>query len=99
MNIWSGEILFVEALVRWEHPEWGLISPGEFIAIAEEMGLIIDVGNWMLNKVCQDIKKWMEKGIENVDGRNSSFQFLQKDFVDNIIGIISKYGVDPSLDC
>lgn len=98
VNIWSGEILFVEALVRWEHPEWGLISPGEFIAIAEEMGLIIDVGNWMLNKVCQDIKKWMEKGIENVDVavNFSPLQFLQKDFVDNIIGIISKYGVDPS---
>ncbi|NLN05276.1 MAG: PAS domain-containing protein, partial [Clostridiaceae bacterium] len=98
VNIWSGEILSVEALVRWEHPEWGLISPGEFIAIAEEMGLIIDVGNWMLNKVCQDLKKWTEKGIEKVDiaANFSSLQFLQKDFVNNLIGIIEKHEVDPS---
>jgi diguanylate cyclase (GGDEF)-like protein len=58
VNLKTGRISTCEALLRWRHPERGMIPPGEFIPIAEEMGLIVDIGNWVLNRACLDCAKW-----------------------------------------
>lgn len=93
----SSDILAAEALIRWEHPEWGMVSPNEFISIAEETGFIITLGNWMLHEVCRNYKSWMEKGMPSVkiSVNYSSIQFFERNFVENIIQIINQYELDP----
>ncbi|MDD3169539.1 MAG: EAL domain-containing protein [Eubacteriales bacterium] len=93
----SSDILAAEALVRWEHPEWGMVSPNEFISMAEETGFIINLGNWMLHEVCKNYKKWMEQGMApiKISVNYSSIQFFERHFVENIIGIINQYELNP----
>jgi EAL domain-containing protein (putative c-di-GMP-specific phosphodiesterase class I) len=57
----NDRVIGVEALVRWQHPQRGLIQPNEFIHVAEESGLIIPLGDWVLQKACQDVKRWMDE--------------------------------------
>jgi diguanylate cyclase (GGDEF)-like protein/PAS domain S-box-containing protein len=66
INIKSGEIVGVEALLRWEHPEHGLISPAEFISFAEETGMIVDIGQWVLSAACAELKRWRNAGLPEV---------------------------------
>lgn len=98
VNIKTNDILGAEALLRWEHPEWGLVSPNEFIPIAEETGLIIDIGKWVLREVCNDYKKWVKHKLPTikVSVNFSGIQFLEKDFVKNIKGIIDEYELNPN---
>ncbi len=93
----SGDILAAEALVRWEHPEWGMVSPNEFIPLAEETGFIINLGNWMLREVCKTYQRWMEQGLPpiKVSVNYSSIQFFERSFVENIINIINEYDLNP----
>ena len=60
----SNQIISAEALIRWNHPEWGLISPHEFLTIAEENGLITEIDDWVLNEVCHQIKKWKNQRLQ-----------------------------------
>ena len=98
VNLKTHEILGAEALVRWEHPEWGILFPDEFIPIAEESDFIITLGNWMLREVCKNYKKWLDKGIQpaKVSINYSSIQFLENNFINNIKNIIEEYGLEPS---
>ena len=73
VHIESGTVTSAEALLRWNHPSWGTISPLEFIPIAEEIGCIVDIGEWVLRKVCEQINAWKEKDIITGSGSN---QFL-----------------------
>ena len=83
----------VEALVRWPHPEHGLISPTNFITLAEECGLILPLGEWVLRRALQDVKKWPGMKVAvNVSG----IQFRQKDFVPTVERLLGESGVDPS---
>ena len=93
----SSDILAAEALIRWEHPEWGMVSPNEFISLAEETGFIINLGNWMLREVCKNYKKWMQQRMApiKVSVNYSSIQFFERNFVENIINIINEYELDP----
>ncbi len=97
VNLESSDILAAEALIRWEHPEWGMVSPNEFISLAEETGFIINLGNWMLREVCRNYKKWTEQGMPpiKVSVNYSSIQFFERNFVDNIINIINEFELDP----
>jgi diguanylate cyclase (GGDEF)-like protein/PAS domain S-box-containing protein len=97
VNLKTGEILAAEALMRWEHPKWGMVSPGEFIHIAEETGFIIEMGYWLLRKVCSDYKQWMDDRLPRikVSINLSGIQFYETNFVDNIKKIIDEYGLDP----
>ncbi|MFT4415202.1 EAL domain-containing protein [Fredinandcohnia humi] len=82
----SNKVTSYEALLRWKHPTLGYISPGEFIPLAEDTGLILSIGEWVINTVCQRIKKWNESGYEPISiGINlSAKQFQQIGLVDMI---------------
>ena len=75
VNAMTGEIEGMEALVRWQHPEKGMVSPADFIPLAEETGLIVPLGEWVLRRACQQLKTWLDKGYPplimavNISGR------------------------------
>lgn len=88
VNIDSGKIMKAEALLRWNHPNWGIISPLEFIPLAEETGQIIHIGQWVLREACHQSNRWKEKGLTPIPIaiNFSPLQFLQK----NLVSIISE---------
>jgi diguanylate cyclase (GGDEF)-like protein/PAS domain S-box-containing protein len=92
-DIINGDMKGVEALVRWKHPEKGTIQPSEFISVAEESGLIIPLGEWVLRRACMDIKRWMEEeGISLQLSVNISMQQLEMDqFVVKALKIINRH--------
>ncbi|MCG8059393.1 MAG: EAL domain-containing protein [Candidatus Thiodiazotropha endolucinida] len=92
-DINNGYMKGVEALVRWKHPEKGTIQPNEFISVAEESGLIIPLGEWVLRRACTDIKRWMEQeGISLQLSVNISMQQLEMDqFVNKALKIIKRH--------
>ncbi|MFY3790709.1 EAL domain-containing protein [Ureibacillus sp. MALMAid1270] len=59
----SNKIISEEALIRWNHPEWGIVSPAEFLSFAEENGLISEIDDWVFSDVCHQIKKWKDASI------------------------------------
>jgi len=95
----TGRIMGVEALVRWKHPEMGLIGPGEFIPVAEESGLIIPLGEWVLRTACQQGALWQKQCVSapilsaNLSGR----QFKDDNLVANVTQIILETGLNPRL--
>lgn len=89
------QIIGVEALVRWQHPELGLISPAEFIPVAEETGLIFPIGEWILQTACKQGKLWQDKGFSlNLSINLSARQFGQKNLSETIIRVINETGFD-----
>lgn len=99
VNIESGLIMRTEALLRWNHPNWGTISPLEFIPLAEETGQIIDIGYWVMKQVCEQLNTWIAKGLTPVPvGINlSPIQFLQKNLVSSITELLNETSIDPRL--
>jgi diguanylate cyclase (GGDEF)-like protein/PAS domain S-box-containing protein len=89
-----------EALVRWKHPQRGLVSPGEFIPIAEQSSLIIEIGNWVIETVCQQIAIWSKNALTKklvIAINISPRQFMHPDFVEQLASIVHKYQIDASL--
>jgi diguanylate cyclase (GGDEF)-like protein len=87
------QIVSLEALVRWPHPTQGMIQPGKFIPLAEQSGLVIPLGEWVLKRVCRDGHRW--PGVK-IAVNVSPIQFRQRDFVEGVLEIVQKAGVDPS---
>lgn len=88
----------VEALLRWEHPEWGLVLPERFIVIAEECGLIIPIGRWVLNEACEQAVRWRNQGISpgSIAINVSALEFRHRDFFDHALTVLETTGVDPA---
>jgi len=99
VDLETGRMSGVEALIRWQEPESNtLISPMEFIPMLEETGLIIQVGEWVFNRVCSDIQRWQERGHEiKVAVNISPVQFKDKGLADMIRQVIQENRVDPHL--
>ncbi len=91
----GGGVRSCEALIRWRHSEKGLISPADFIPVAEESGLIIPLGLWVFNEACQQMRQWLDQGvkIDHIAVNVSSRQFRQGDFVDQLIQVIESHQI------
>lgn len=95
VDIESQKIIGAEALLRWHHPEYGLIVPDKFIPVAEESGMIISIGQWVLYEACRQMKLWQDQGIKldviavNVSGN----QLLQKNFISIVQECLSITGL------
>ena len=94
----TGRAVSVEALVRWQHPEWGLVSPDRFIGVAEETGLIVPIGQWVLRTACLQAKEWQahDVGISQVAVNVSARQFLEPNLFQSIKTVLDEIGLKPS---
>jgi PAS domain S-box-containing protein len=97
VNLSSGKIGGVEALIRWKHPNRGIISPLEFIPLAEETGLILPIGEWVLREACEQNKKWRDMGLPPMvmSVNLSARQFFQDNLVEKIEQILNDTGISP----
>ncbi|MGL1957378.1 MAG: ammonium transporter [Colwellia sp.] len=93
------EIMGLEALIRWSHPQRGKISPAEFIPVAEESHLIVDIGSWVITSVLKQLKEWIEAGIEvkPVSVNISGHQLMANDFIAFIEDSLAKYHISGKL--
>ncbi|WP_187758246.1 MULTISPECIES: EAL domain-containing protein [Limnospira] len=100
ISLKTGEIVGFEALVRWQHPRQGLVTPERFLKVAKETGLIIPIGRWAMQEACHQLAIWQQSLKSNcqiIVGVNlSGRQFIHPDLVDEIKGIIQDSGIDPS---
>ncbi|HEX8922678.1 MAG TPA: EAL domain-containing protein, partial [Pyrinomonadaceae bacterium] len=95
----TGKISGFEALIRWQHPERGFVSPDDFIPIAEETGLIIPIGQWVLEEACRQIHEWQEEFPQypplQISVNLSSKQFVNSSLIDQIRRVLRETGVEP----
>ncbi len=93
----NGNITGVEALMRWEHPELGIIQPGKFIPIAEDSGMIMEIGEWALRTACRDNKHWQDEGYEHftVAVNISAKQFYHPEITQVIEKVLKETGLNP----
>ena len=98
-DIKLGKIIGAEALIRWNHPQRGLLSPFEFIDFAEQHGLIVPIGDWVIKQACMQLKQWLDEGIHDckLAINLSSVQLMQPDIVEKILLTLAKYKVPPRL--
>ncbi len=95
----TGRIMALEALLRWEHPELGLVSPGCFIPIAEQTGQILPIGDWVLREACAQIRRWQNAGVPVVPVavNLSAAQLREPGFADKVSAVLAEERVDPAL--
>ena len=95
----DGHLIAAEALLRWTHPELGNIPPDRFIPLAEESGLILPIGNWVLDTLCRQLAVWQAEGrhMVPVAANISPLQFRRADFVESVAGALRRHGVPASL--
>ena len=91
----SGRIVGVEALVRWQHPQRGMIPPSDFIPVAEESGLILPLGHWVLLTACRQARAWLDEGIDmgEIAVNISAHQFKQPEFVSSVRAVLAETGL------
>jgi EAL domain-containing protein (putative c-di-GMP-specific phosphodiesterase class I) len=92
----SGRIIGAEALIRWHHPDLGLVSPTRFIPMAEEIGLIVPIGDWVLHTACAQNKAWQDAGLEaiSVSVNLSARQFREDDLVESVADVLNRMGLE-----
>ena len=97
IHLRNKRVIGMEALLRWNHPELGTIPPSEFIPIAEETGLILPIGDWVIENACRKIRAWLDAGIQSfkIAVNLSVKQFLQHDLVEKIQYVLEKFQVPP----
>ncbi len=94
----SRRVVGFEALIRWKHPQLGMVSPAQFIPLAEETGLIVPIGKWVLRTACMQARLWQKRGFQPIrmSVNLSAVQFHQPSIVDDVNGILAEVGYDPS---
>jgi diguanylate cyclase len=98
IDIATGEMRSVEALIRWHHPTRGLVLPGEFIPIAEESGLILEIGDWVIREACRQARVWQQRGLPflRVAVNVSPLQFRQANFVKRVHAALQEHSLDAT---
>jgi diguanylate cyclase (GGDEF)-like protein/PAS domain S-box-containing protein len=99
ISLLTGKIIGAEALIRWQHPELGMVPPGRFISVAEDCGLIVPMGDWVLQEACRQAVAWREAGLpEMLMAVNlSAVQFKRGDVVKSVLSALEKSGLNPVL--
>ena len=99
VNLSTGQITGLETLVRWQHPQFGMVSPVRFIPIAEESTLIASISEWVLRKACEDMRSWTDNGLTGfqVAVNVSPRQFRDPKLADRIEKVLSEYHIDPGM--
>jgi diguanylate cyclase (GGDEF)-like protein/PAS domain S-box-containing protein len=97
VNLTSGAITGAEALIRWLHPTRGLVSPIDFIPVAEDCGLILPIGAWVLHEACRQAQAWMDRGLPAITMavNVSAMEFRDKNFLAGLMAILAETGFDP----
>jgi diguanylate cyclase (GGDEF)-like protein/PAS domain S-box-containing protein len=97
IDLETGAICGAEALLRWRHPQRGLVSPTQFIPVAEESGLIVPIGQWVLREACRQLEAWHSAGLANfgIAVNTSSVELRSRTFVDSLIAILEGTGIEP----
>lgn len=97
VDVGSGQVTGVEALMRWQHPELGLVPPSEFVPIAEEMHIIDDLGRWVIDAACRQARAWQDAGLAPiiVSANVSSQQLSHGDLVQTLRSALDESGLDP----
>ena len=96
INVMDGRICGMEALIRWNHPERGLLLPDQFIPLSEETGLIVEIGNWVLDNACRELKAWRLQGVNDevqMAVNISAAQLLQPEFERTVLDTLTKHNV------
>jgi diguanylate cyclase (GGDEF)-like protein len=98
VDLATGAIVGAEALIRWTSPERGLVSPAQFIPIAEDSGLIVPIGRWVMRRACEQASEWASAGlpITTMAANVSAMEFQNDGFVDGLTSILADTGLDPS---
>ena len=100
VSLANGAVLHCEALIRWHHPTRGLITPDRFIPLAEDTGLIIEIGQWVIEEACRQVKAWEARGISTAIAVNvASRQFEQPSFIDDLRKTLAAADVAPASIC
>lgn len=97
LEIGTGHVVGAEALLRWNHPEHGLLMPGEFLARAEENGLIVPINEWVLQEACREAKSWQARGLEGlrIAVNLSPIQFRRRNVPLLVVRVLGDTGLDP----
>src|SRR3990167_8881885 len=97
IDLQSGRITSAEALIRWQHPVWGMVLPARFIPVAEACGLILPLGRWVMLQACAQAKRWENCGynLDSVAVNISSMEFRRKDFVGSVANALTASGLAP----
>jgi diguanylate cyclase (GGDEF)-like protein/PAS domain S-box-containing protein len=97
VNLDTGDITGVEALIRWQHPDGTLVPPAEFVSIAEDCGLIVPIGRWVMREACLQARAWQDAGLRHLRMavNVSAVEFREKGFVENVRQILSDTGLRP----
>jgi EAL domain-containing protein (putative c-di-GMP-specific phosphodiesterase class I) len=99
INFRSGAITGAEALIRWTHPVRGQISPAQFIPVAEDSGLILPIGNWVLRQACKQARTWLDAGlpVTTMAVNVSAIEFRNENFLDGLFAVLDETLLDPEL--
>ncbi len=97
VDLATGKIVGAEALLRWQHPELGIVFPTKFIPVLEDTGLIVSMGEWILRAACAQGKTWQDSGLEGlrIAVNLSARQFGQENLVETVVGVLKETGFDP----
>jgi diguanylate cyclase (GGDEF)-like protein len=98
VDLQTGNITGAEALVRWNHPQFGLLAPDKFIPLADETGLIIEIGEWVLHQACMQTKSWHDMGLYpmSISVNVSAVQLGQPQLLNHVADVLNKTGLDPA---
>ncbi|MFT3848449.1 MAG: EAL domain-containing protein [Propionivibrio sp.] len=99
IEVSTGRLVGAEALIRWNHPDLGLVSPARFIPVAEETGLIVEIGDWVLREACREVARWIGLGLPEprVAVNLSALQFKRGDIEKSVASALEASGIEPAM--